>query len=78
MPLWLDTTTPDGKPLRRLMVAQDAGAAIKGPVRGDIFWGTGAAAFAEAGRMKSPGALYLLLPRQRNGQVALAAPGARD
>ncbi len=78
VPLWLDTTTPDGKPLRRLMVAQDAGAAIKGPVRGDIFWGTGAAAFAEAGRMKSPGALYLLLPRQRNGQVALAAPGARD
>lgn len=77
VPLWLDTATPDGKPLRRLMVAQDAGAAIKGPVRGDIFWGTGASAFAVAGRMKSPGALYLLLPRQRNGQVALTAPGDR-
>jgi membrane-bound lytic murein transglycosylase A len=67
-PLWLDTTwppgTPDvGKPLRRLMIAQDTGGAIKGPVRGDFFWGTGEAALAQAGGMKQTGRYYLLLPK---------------
>ncbi|CCG39770.1 murein transglycosylase A [Magnetospirillum molischianum] len=71
-PVWVDTTTPDGKPLRRLMMAQDTGAAIKGPVRGDLFWGSGAAAFAQAGRMKSPGRLVLFLPQVRTPRLALA------
>lgn len=65
IPLWLDTTEPGGAPLRRLVIAQDTGAAIKGPVRGDFFWGTGAPAFAQAGRMKSRGGYWLLLPRHR-------------
>jgi membrane-bound lytic murein transglycosylase A len=73
VPVWLATATPDGAPLRRLMVAQDAGVAIKGPVRGDIFWGTGAAAFAQAGRMKSRGTLFLLIPRRRSTPVADAS-----
>jgi membrane-bound lytic murein transglycosylase A len=76
LPIWLSTTAPDGKPLRRLMVAQDTGAAIKGAIRGDIFWGTGQRAFDQAGRMKSPGAIFLLVPRQRSGQVALADAAA--
>jgi membrane-bound lytic murein transglycosylase A len=63
-PLWLDTTWPASeRPLRRLMVAQDTGNAIKGPVRGDFFWGFGEAALAEAGRMKQHGDYYLLLPK---------------
>jgi membrane-bound lytic murein transglycosylase A len=74
VPLWLDSSEPDGRPLRRLMIAQDSGAAIKGPVRGDVFWGAGEAAFEKAGRMKSSGSYYLLLPRQRSGPVALVAP----
>lgn len=64
-PLWLDTHFP-GEPerkLRRLVIAQDTGAAIKGPVRGDLFWGGGEAALAQAGRMASRGRYYLLLPR---------------
>jgi membrane-bound lytic murein transglycosylase A len=73
VPLWLDTSEPDGRPLRRLMVAQDVGSAIKGPVRGDVYWGAGEAAFDKAGRMKSSGCYYLLLPRERTGPVALAA-----
>jgi membrane-bound lytic murein transglycosylase A len=77
VPIWLATTDPDGKPFQRLMVAQDTGGAIKGPVRGDIFWGTGPQAFAAAGRMKSTGRFYLLLPRRRSDQVALAT-GAGD
>ncbi len=64
-PLWLDTVWPGGgkRPLRRLMIAQDAGNAIKGPIRGDFFWGYGKDALAEAGRMKSRGRYYILLPR---------------
>ncbi len=62
-PIWLDTTWPaSDRPLRRLMVAQDTGSAIKGAVRGDFFWGTGEPALAEAGRMRQRGAYYLLLP----------------
>ena len=45
------------------MVAQDIGGAIKGPVRGDFFWGFGEAALAYAGRMKQDGRYYLLLPK---------------
>jgi membrane-bound lytic murein transglycosylase A len=66
VPLWLDTTAPwpegDG-PLRRLMVAQDSGSAIKGVVRGDVFWGAGERAEAIAGHMKSRGRYAILLPR---------------
>ncbi|MGH6961386.1 MAG: murein transglycosylase A, partial [Dongiaceae bacterium] len=68
-PLWLDTTWPAGtplagQPLRRLMIAQDVGGAIKGAVRGDVFWGTGEAALALAGPMRQRGRYYLLLPRE--------------
>ncbi|MFO1067677.1 MAG: MltA domain-containing protein [Geminicoccaceae bacterium] len=66
VPLWLDATAPypDGeRPLRRLVVAQDTGGAIKGVVRGDVFWGAGEQAEFIAGHMKSPGRWYALLPR---------------
>ncbi len=65
IPLWLDTSEPGAadKPLRRLMVAQDVGGAITGVVRGDVFFGAGEAALEQAGRMRSPGSYYLLLPK---------------
>jgi len=63
-PFWLDTTWPGSdRPLRRLVVAQDVGSAIKGAVRGDLFWGAGEAALEQAGRMKQKGSYYLLLPK---------------
>jgi len=62
-PIFIDSSDAEGRPLRRLMMAQDSGGAIKGPLRADFYWGAGAAAEAEAGAMKSPGRLYLLLPR---------------
>jgi len=58
--------------VRRLLVAQDTGGAIKGPVRGDVFWGTGTAAGARAGIMNARGRYYLLLPRT---VAARLAPG---
>lgn len=69
-PVWLDSVDPAGKPLRRMMVAQDTGAAIKGPVRGDVFWGAGETAFQIAGKMKSPGRLVVFLPRARSPRLA--------
>lgn len=65
-PLWLETTAPSPAgevPLHRLMVAQDTGGAIRGVVRGDVFWGAGDAAEEIAGRMKSRGRYALLLPK---------------
>ena len=71
VPLWLETNWPSekDKPLNRLMVAQDTGGAIKGPVRGDFFWGYGAEALKYAGRMKSTGRYYLLLPKAVAGRL---------
>ena len=64
--LWLDTTDPlDRRPLRRLVLAQDTGAAIVGEVRADLFWGSGPQAEQAAGLMKQPGRLWLLEPRGR-------------
>ncbi len=64
VPVWLDAADParPGRKLRRLLIAQDTGAAIKGPVRGDVFWGFGAAAAERAGGMRHLGQYYLLLP----------------
>ena len=73
-PIWLDSVDPDGVRLQRLMLAQDIGSAIKGAVRGDMFWGSGEQAFDKAGRMNSRGSYYLLLPIQRTGPVAWADP----
>jgi peptidoglycan lytic transglycosylase A len=46
----------------RLMVAQDVGSAIKGPERGDIYFGSGDAAGRLAGVTKHPGKFVVLLP----------------
>jgi membrane-bound lytic murein transglycosylase A len=52
-----------GRPFRRLMIAQDVGSAIKGPERGDIFWGTGEAAGAIAGVTRHGARFHVLLPK---------------
>lgn len=62
-PMWIETTNPNGEPISQLMMAQDTGAAIKGGVRADFFWGYGAAAFQTAGHMNQSGRYYLLLPK---------------
>ncbi len=63
-PVWLDTTHPNSEQaLTRLMLAQDTGGAIRGPVRADFYWGSGAEAGSQAGRMKQRGRMWVLLPR---------------
>ncbi len=62
-PVWVEK---DGAgPLRRLMIAQDTGSAIKGAQRADIFFGTGDEAGKAAGTLKDPGRMVVLLPIQR-------------
>ena len=62
-PVFLATTQPASEqPLQRLVMAQDTGGAIKGAVRADFFWGLGAAAGAQAGRMRQRGEMWVLLP----------------
>ena len=74
VPLWIDLAeapTNDGT-LRRLVVAQDTGGAIKGAVRGDVFWGVGEQAGAAAGGMRASGRAWMLVPRQRTAGVSAA------
>ena len=65
VPFWIDVEHPDENALKlqRMMVAQDTGGAIRGAVRGDVFWGYGPQAEDLAGRMKSEGRYWALLPR---------------
>ncbi|HUH40681.1 MAG TPA: murein transglycosylase A [Castellaniella sp.] len=71
-PVYLATQRPGGAgPLRRLVFAQDTGAAIRGAGRADFYWGFGDEAGQEAGRMKQPGQMWVLWPAQAG------APSAR-
>lgn len=74
VPLWLDARERfgDEERLRRLVVAQDTGGAITGPVRGDLFWGSGEKAGERAGRMNARGRYFLLLPRPVAARLAAA------
>ncbi|SHJ04158.1 murein transglycosylase A [Wenxinia saemankumensis] len=62
-PVWIEKAGAD--PMARLMIAQDTGSAITGAQRADIFYGTGAAAGALAGRIRDGGRMVALLPIQR-------------
>jgi membrane-bound lytic murein transglycosylase A len=48
------------RPLRRFVLNQDTGAAIKGPGRVDFFCGSGEAAGKVAGAMREEGKIYFL------------------
>ncbi len=68
LPIWLNTRRPDVRtndthPFSRLMIAQDTGGAIRGAVRGDVYWGAGMRATEIAGKMKNEGQYWLLLPK---------------
>jgi len=64
VPLWIALTDPDspGGHLQRLMISQDTGGAIRGPVRADLFFGYGSNAAAHAGELKGSGSDWILLP----------------
>ncbi len=59
-PVWLEKEGVN--PIRRLMIAQDTGSAVKGAQRGDIFYGSGDEAGRIAGRIRDGGRIVILLP----------------
>lgn len=61
-PIWIEKA--GAKPLKRLMIAQDTGSAIKGAQRADIYYGTGDKAGRAAGRIRDKGRLVSLMPIQ--------------
>jgi len=69
IPVWLNTRLPQqardfqGDETGLLVVTQDTGSAIKGPLRGDLFFGAGDEAGALAGVMKHPVSWTVLVPR---------------
>ncbi len=67
-PVWVATRAPQAatgpsKRFRHLLIAQDTGGAIRGTMRGDIYWGDDATAMAIGKRVNGPGRMWLLLPR---------------
>jgi len=71
-PVFLATTWPAStQALTRLVFAQDTGTAIKGAARADFYWGFGAEAGEQAGRMKQRGQMWILWP------IAAGTPSAR-
>lgn len=66
-PVWIEKGGEN--PLRRLMIAQDTGSAIQGPQRADVFYGFGDAAGLEAGRIRDPGRMIVLMPIELANQM---------
>ncbi len=68
-PVYVVTAVPAPNPAKpdqgfqRLLIAQDTGGAIKGPARGDIFFGAGTDAEAIAGRLNAHGQFFVLIPK---------------
>ena len=67
VPVWLEAEPEDEREteqsLRRLLIAQDTGGAIRGAVRGDVFWGAGGEAGEIAGKMRHKGRYFVLVPK---------------
>ncbi len=76
LPVFVSTQAPAlGGDWSGLLIAQDTGSAIKGAVRGDIYYGTGIEAGRKASSQNAPGRMWVLLPRQvarrmRNNGIA--------
>jgi membrane-bound lytic murein transglycosylase A len=65
LPIWISAPALKNKqqrPFQHLMIAQDSGSAIRGPVRGDIFWGSGEDAGRRAGNTKHICGFVILIP----------------
>lgn len=62
-PIFINAAAINGERFDKLMIAQETGTAIRGPARGDIFFGTGQTAGEHAGAVVSPVQFTVLCPR---------------
>ncbi len=72
LPFFIDSIMPwrnaEPEPFRRIVVAEDTGAAIVGAARADIYFGPGGEAGARAAEIRHHGQFFILLPvRMRTG-----------
>jgi membrane-bound lytic murein transglycosylase A len=78
MPVYVSAPTmkhvPGLSSFNRLMVGQDVGSAIRGPERGDIYFGSGDMAAKVAGSTMHPARFYVLVPNAPSG----APPGGAE
>ncbi|GAB6049852.1 murein transglycosylase A [Hydrogenophilus islandicus] len=72
-PLWLSAARAP-QPLARFVVVLDTGGAIKGPLRGDFYWGSGRQAGIDAGRTQADAAWWLLWPRAATPPLTTLQP----
>ncbi len=78
-PIWIDTRLPktekdwSGTPVQFLAIAQDTGGAIKGPLRGDLFYGSGKMAGKMAGIQKHPARWWTLMPKEQSKSREIGA-----
>ena len=72
-PVWIEKG--GSTPMRRLMIAQDTGSAIKGAQRADIFYGTGDYAGRRAGETRDAGRMVVLMPIERAYALAFEDAG---
>lgn len=68
IPVWVDAKLPEnsifkGREYKRLFIAQDTGGAIRGPIRGDVFFGRGSSAEKVASHFKAKTLFYMLFPK---------------
>ncbi|MEA1940902.1 MAG: MltA domain-containing protein [Pseudomonadota bacterium] len=62
VPVWLSAELPELGAWSGLVVTQDTGGAITGPLRADFFWGWGEAAERRAGSTRAEADWVMLLP----------------
>lgn len=65
LPVFVKTSRNyDNHPLQKWMFAEDTGAAIKGGLRGDIYFGQGEQAGKFAGAQNASGKMYVIVPKE--------------
>ncbi|RKQ96748.1 murein transglycosylase A [Maricaulis maris] len=62
VPVWLSADLPELENWTGLVISQDSGGAINGPLRGDFFWGWGETAERRAGTTRAQAGWVVLLP----------------
>lgn len=76
VPVWISADFPELEDWSGLVIAQDSGGAITGPLRGDFFWGWGETAERRAGRTRAQAQWTVLLPQHLAQAIIDATPPA--
>ena len=76
VPIWMTTDLPDAAGWSGLLISQDSGGAINGPLRGDFFWGWGQEAERRAGTTNARAQWTVLLPHAVADRIVDLTPPA--